>query len=581
MTFLITPSDWAAISLEARRRGWTLPALGGEAAASERSVGGSTPPAAPATLGPRHLAVLASRPELDEASAAGIMREALALSGGQDPILEVEARRFGIEAEAGCARALDAEMAALEGIEPEELVRLTSARLARLRQEGAADAVVAYVADGMARVWLRGGDMERARRLCGLAIKAEPGWVRARMTRAHVDAEEGRWRDAARGLPPALHGSLRGSALGLALRVNALAGERETARSLLSILVADRSVDDLRVLWDGLEAGLLLGLDTEGLRDRLARALGTDETPGRAPGLLDHLSQISAGRHRWLNDKALLQTMLRSRGLADLQPDAYLLPEERCGIEARLGSPEDRSARWVLKPAGLFGGKGIRLISSGDSAGREGTGPELGADRAVLQRYVEPPYLVDGHKAHVRIYLMILPEPRRRVWMSLDGIARLSPVAWDRAALTDDPAVHITNTNLHWGHPDLRVEQDPDSDDSGHVRRLGTVLDLMERASPDLQPRAVLKRFCTRLAAGVLPEIWPETAGLVALDLLFGADGRPWLLEIESRPQVAAGGVPVVGRLHDRFARDAWPILDAYLQRRDPPELSGIWAAIL
>jgi hypothetical protein len=528
------------------------------------------------SLGPRHLAILAAQPELAAEAAQQLMREALALSGGDDPILEREALRFGIEAEAGCLRNLDAELTELAGIEPEALLERTSARLASLRQERAPDAVVAYTADSLARIWLRGGDVDRARRLCGLAIKAEPGWVRARITLSHVEAEAGRWRNAAQALPTASLGMMGGSLIGFALRVNALAGERAVTQALLKALIADLSVDDPRVLWDGLEAGALLGLNTEGLRDRLAQVMRT----GRAVDLLDHLSQVSGGRHRWLNDKALLQAVLRRLDLSDLQPDSYLLPDERRAAEARLSAPGERSGRWIIKPAGLFGGKGIRLIGAGED--HDGAvNPHLGAERAVLQRYVEPPYLVDGHKAHTRVYLMIVPEPKRRVWMSLDGIARLSPVAWDRAALSNDPSVHITNTNLHWGHPDLQVEQGLDRDDSGHVRRLGTVLDLMERAEPNTNPRAALKAFCARLAAGVLPEVWPETAGLIALDLLFGADGRLWLLEIESRPQAAAGGVPLVGRLHDRFARDAWPILEAYLQNREPPELSGAWAAIV
>jgi hypothetical protein len=487
--------------------------------------------------------------------------------------------RFGDQASAQKAHdalaPLDTRLSGMKGLDRAALAERTRAWLADLRDQRKGDSEVAYVTERLARLWLAHGDVARAQRLVGTAIKADPSWSKPRSTLAQIEAEGGHWTEAAAAIPEEMVATLPNSGLAFLLRMRSLAEDVVGTRILLDRVRA-RGDADLILLWEATEAAGRIGEDGTAVARRfLDHAAQTDLS-----ALLDHLSQISAGGHRPLNDKAVLQSVLRRKGMSDAQPETYLLPEERSEAEGRMRLGRDE--RWILKPASLFGGKGIQLLSPRKMAETQMAGEQIVPDigPSVLQRYLEPPWLVEGHKAHVRSYLLILPEPTRRVWMSMDGPARLSPLAWADGGSGSDLAAHVTNTNLHWGHPNLRVEQNPDQDNTGHVRRLSRVLDGMAAERPAFDPRARLQAFCTRLLVGLMDEIRQPMAGLLALDLMFDADGRPWVLEVESRPQVSAGGVPLVGRLHTRLSREALPILSAYLDGRDPPETSGDWQLI-
>ncbi|MCR9177455.1 MAG: hypothetical protein NXI19_15795 [Alphaproteobacteria bacterium] len=560
MAFLLGPGDLSIVAAEAQRRGISV-ALEGK-------------PKATAAAGPRHLVALGSM--LDDASEPlpVILSEALSGALG-DPILlqvlEGSFMRLGDQISADEARSarapLDARLSEMKAIDRAMLADRTRTWLAELRDRHIGDIEVAYVTESLARSWLAHGDVERARRLAKTAIKADPSWTTPRSTLAQIEAEGGHWHEAAAAIPDDMIETLPSSGLAFLLRMRSLADDREGTVALLDQVVA-RDEDDLVLMWEAADGARRVGWNA----DLMSRRFLDCAAQADLSGVLDHLSQISAGGHRPLNDKVVLQSVLRRAGLSDVQPETYLLPEERSEAEKglRLGGAE----RWILKPASLFGGKGIQMLTQG----AEGV-PDIGP--AVLQRYVEPPWLVDGHKAHVRTYLLVLPGPRRGIWMSMDGPARLSPLAWSDGGHGADLGAHVTNTNLHWDRPDLLVEQDPEQDNKGHVRRMARVLDGMAAERPESVPVARLQAFCKRLVEGLSAELHQPMAGLLALDLMFDADGRPWVLEVESRPQISAGGVPLVGRLHARLGREALPILSAYLEGRDPPEVSGDWQRIL
>jgi tetratricopeptide (TPR) repeat protein len=444
------------------------------------------------------------------------------------------------------ARAAEARAQAMTVLDESELREASRAWVA----ETSGSMARAFALTALARVWHRFDRLDMAVEMARRAVALDPDYPRARATLSRIEAERGNLRDAA-----LLSAGTKPPAVVDRAGYLARAGDRQSARPLAARI--EQGPPEL--LWRAAEVLRMTGDAPPDVLARLEQTL--DRDPDAAMRILETASQATGGDHRLLNVKDGLQRLLRRRGATDLQPETYVLPDEILAAAARLrGDPHET---WMLKPARLFGGKGMSLVAGPAAA------DALASVRGpwVLQRYVTDPLLVDGHKAHLRAYMLIIPGPPRAVFVSRDGIVRLAPRPWHDGG---GGAVerHITNTYLHWDTGELEIEADETQAEAGHVRRLGAVLRrLSTEVGVDLHAR--LAGFARSVVGAVFPELDAPCAGLIAMDLILDQAGRFHLLEIESRPQFVAGGVPVVGRIHRDLGGDAWPILTAYLRRND------------
>ena len=84
--------------------------------------------------------------------------------------------------------------------------------------------------------------------------------------------------------------------------------------------------------------------------------------------------------------------------------------------------------------------------------------PLLDERDVVVQRYIDDPYLIDGRKAHLRIYGLIAGTDPLRAYVYRDGIVRFAPEPFERRpGWLDRIDMHVTNTALHRGHPGLTI----------------------------------------------------------------------------------------------------------------------------
>ncbi len=232
-------------------------------------------------------------------------------------------------------------------------------------------------------------------------------------------------------------------------------------------------------------------------------------------------------------------------------PESFNLPQEKAALERfRAGRPTDQV--YILKPPNLFGGRGMRLTRSPE---------DLGDEACVVQRYLDEPYLFDGHKFHLRLYVLVTETAPLRAYLYREGIVRIAPEAY---GLSDAdllrPAAHITNTALHVGHPQLHVSTDPTEENVGHVWSLSAALarlaaEGLEREQTWTRLRDLVRRLLRVMHdggvfAGQAAEhtryCFPPT--LIGLDVLVDRDGRPWLLECQRNP--AMTGNPLTNRIN-------------------------------
>lgn len=362
-------------------------------------------------------------------------------------------------------------------------------------------------------------------------------------------------------------------------------GNLDQAIALYARLLAQAPADSAERLASN--RGLMLALRDAGRvqeADQPARVLleAYAAAPMRTSSWLAERAQAHTF-HEWLMlaDKGRLANLMR-RGLTALPgalrfPETFVLPADRKALEARAAAGTD-GALFIVKPNNGSGGQGISVTADlASAASRTDT---------VVQRYVDRPYLIDGRKGHLRIYVLITSAEPLRAYIYRDGIVRFAPEPYDpRPERLGDISMHVTNTALHAGHPDLKISQDPDRDDEGMIWSLAGFLRRMDQDGRDSQ--AVFREI-SDLACGFLKILredgffqrWSDAGPrrayppkVFGMDVLVDADGHPWLLEIQASPAVT--GAPLVNRINAGLLRTIFEMSVGVLGRegdRDPTD---------
>uniref|UniRef100_A0A7S3G977 Tubulin--tyrosine ligase-like protein 9 n=1 Tax=Palpitomonas bilix TaxID=652834 RepID=A0A7S3G977_9EUKA len=128
-------------------------------------------------------------------------------------------------------------------------------------------------------------------------------------------------------------------------------------------------------------------------------------------------------------------------------PQTFLLPYEFNAFKLALqgeGKSAKRKARtYIIKPDAGCQGKGIYLTRSVEEVKHD--------ERAVAQRYLHKPLLMDGYKFDLRIYVLIVSCDPLRVFLYKEGMARFATEKYvePNSSNLDKTFVHLTNYSLN------------------------------------------------------------------------------------------------------------------------------------
>jgi tetratricopeptide (TPR) repeat protein len=247
-------------------------------------------------------------------------------------------------------------------------------------------------------------------------------------------------------------------------------------------------------------------------------------------------------------------------------PVSFVLPEARAALLDY--AKRETGALFIAKPHRGTGGQGITVTRDVTEVADR--------DDVVVQRYVERPYLVDGRKAHVRLYGLVTSLNPFRAYLYREGIVRFAPDPYD----IDDSGLgnvhaHVTNTALHQGHPTLEISKNAAEENIGHIWTLSAYLERMKADGRDVEAvRAAMRE----LASGFLGVLTAEglfarqakaaprrafAFKLFGMDVLIDSDARPWLIEAQRKP--ALGGAAVVQRVNVQLCRTVFEMGCGYV----------------
>ncbi|XP_013886987.1 putative tubulin polyglutamylase TTLL9 [Austrofundulus limnaeus] len=226
----------------------------------------------------------------------------------------------------------------------------------------------------------------------------------------------------------------------------------------------------------------------------------------------------------------------------DFFPSTFALPSEYHLFVGEFSrSP---GSTWIMKPVGKSQGKGIFLFRKlkdimdwkKDSSRTEEQTDAMHVENYVAQRYIENPYLINGRKFDLRVYVLVTSFVPLKAWLYRDGFARVSGTRFSLSTIKDK-YMHLTNVSVQKTAPDYNPEKGCKWQlqqlrrylTAKHGREMVETLfkemdNLFVRSLQSVQKAIINDKHCFEL---------------YGYDILLDQNLKPWLIEVNASPSYA------------------------------------------
>uniref|UniRef100_A0A3Q3KPF8 Tubulin--tyrosine ligase-like protein 9 n=1 Tax=Monopterus albus TaxID=43700 RepID=A0A3Q3KPF8_MONAL len=236
----------------------------------------------------------------------------------------------------------------------------------------------------------------------------------------------------------------------------------------------------------------------------------------------------------------------------DFFPCTFALPSEyHLFVEEFKRSP---GSTWIMKPVTKSQGKGIFLFrklkdiidwkkvmfTQTDNAvlTQDGTRSEEQKDAAqvesyVAQRYIENPYLINGRKFDLRVYVLVTSYAPLKAWLYRDGFARFSSSRFSLSSI-HDKYMHLTNVAVQKTAPDY----DPVKGCKWQIQQLRRYLTAKHGREMVETLFKEMDNICVCSLQSVQKVIINDKHcfELYGYDILLDQNLKPWLIEVNASP---------------------------------------------
>jgi hypothetical protein len=243
-------------------------------------------------------------------------------------------------------------------------------------------------------------------------------------------------------------------------------------------------------------------------------------------------------------------------------PDSYILPYDLDKFQR----VKHLNQKFISKPFASSCGRGISLVeSSSDSP--------LPTKPCLLQRYMDNPYLINGKKFDLRLYVLVSSMDPLRIYLFEDGLVRFATIDYDKDA--PDILAHLTNYSLNKNSPEFiqnntePVTEDCDSFDlNSHKWSFKALLNYLEQhcsetnaertqAEQNWTKQKFLHKITSLITKTILStepilfsktkELMPENRNncfeLYGFDVMVDEELEPYLVEVNLMPSLASSSL--------------------------------------
>lgn len=235
-------------------------------------------------------------------------------------------------------------------------------------------------------------------------------------------------------------------------------------------------------------------------------------------------------------------------------PKSWILPSEYSSLRKHCDDSKrkGKQATYIFKPPNSAQGRGIQLTRTLEDIPDDGT--------MLVQEYLPKPFLIDGYKFDLRLYVLVTSYEPLRVFLYRDGLVRLSTQKYKAPtnANLDKLFMHLTNYSLNKFSKDY---DDSEGSDSGSKR---TIKWMMEHLAEEGHDTEKIWADMADVIIKTLIVAWPHNvhayrvAGgqgdtsemynpsncftILGFDIFLNKNLKPYIIEVNRSPSFSTNG---------------------------------------
>ncbi|KAI9562890.1 hypothetical protein GHT06_010346 [Daphnia sinensis] len=221
-------------------------------------------------------------------------------------------------------------------------------------------------------------------------------------------------------------------------------------------------------------------------------------------------------------------------------PQTFVLPHD-LRLLRKHWSRRTTDVPWIIKPPASARGTGIQVIHEWNQLPRK--------KPLVVQSYVKNPYLINGTKFDIRLYVFVTSVNPLRIYLYENGLVRFASLTYSTEMNSlDDLYVHLTNYSVN-KHCEGYVANEDANVCQGHKWTLASLWTYFHGLGVDVEAiKSSLSDIVIKTLLSVTPVLNEMLKNNVAnryscfelfgFDILLDADLKPWLLEVNISPSL-------------------------------------------
>jgi len=254
-------------------------------------------------------------------------------------------------------------------------------------------------------------------------------------------------------------------------------------------------------------------------------------------------------------------------------PPTWLLPSDFAEFKRQF--QKNKNKVFIVKPEAKSQGKGIRLIKSW-------AGIKHG-EHCVVQQYIDKPFLIEGLKFDLRIYVLVYGCDPYRIYMHKEGLARLATEQYiaPKSSNIKNTFMHLTNYAINKNNAHFEYNMEANNAEVGHKRSLQFVWDHINKNGGDAAKvkrkikNCIVKAFCMvqPLLAHIYKSCQPNDFAnnkcfeILGFDILLDYKFKPWLLEVNQAPSFSTD-TPFDKKVKAELLEDTFKLINLNLDKK-------------
>ncbi|XP_060522806.1 tubulin monoglutamylase TTLL4-like isoform X2 [Cylas formicarius] len=250
--------------------------------------------------------------------------------------------------------------------------------------------------------------------------------------------------------------------------------------------------------------------------------------------------QLGRKDRLWRN----FQRMISKHGLKEFGflPHTYILPQEmkllKQNWEFKNGNGNEM---WIIKPPASARGVGIKVINKWSQLPKKTS--------LVVQKYISNPYLINGSKFDLRLYVLVTSFHPLRIYLYPEGLARFASAKYsDDAKDLKDRYMHLTNYSINKLSSQYTTNEDANAC-QGHKWTLSKLMEYLHSEGVDTKglwknlQQLVIKTIIS--SESLITPLCEDNMNsfyncyeLFGIDVLLDEHLKPWLLEVNISPSL-------------------------------------------